>query len=248
MAIKPILMRDWEVRAILDGRKSQTRREITLRRYRGFSEFGPSDTVGYDWHLRDSSKRWHDLRHAELLRLLPYSEGDLLWCREAWNLFNFSRDGECAWPTGRIPTAEEWRLDTQLDANRFTEIRYREATGMELEGQPWRSPMNMPKWASRITLRVTDVRIERLQDINGDALREEGLDIPPGPPLSPRETEYWKPTFADLWNSLHGPNAWGKNPWVAAITFEAIQKNVAEALDEIDRAKARETLKGVDDE
>ena len=63
MTIRPILMSGPMVRAILDGRKSQTRRVLSIRGHKTFKVFGRSDTPGYDWQFRDAEMRWHDLRH-----------------------------------------------------------------------------------------------------------------------------------------------------------------------------------------
>ena len=84
-----------------------------------------------------------------------------------------------------------------------------------------RSPIHMPRWASRLTLLVTDVRVQRLQEISrGDAM-EEGCpfaNMADGP--NPRD---W---YRDIWNSIHGPDAWDANPWVAAISFETHRCNI----------------------
>ena len=79
----------------------------------------------------------------------------------------------------------------------------------------------MPRWASRITLRITAVRVERLQDISEDDARAEGW---PGPVT---ETGFpiasplaW---FANVWTSINGPGAWEANPWVWAIAFERVK-------------------------
>ena len=79
----------------------------------------------------------------------------------------------------------------------------------------------MPRWASRITLRITDVRVERLQNISEDDARAEGW---PGPIT---ETGFpiaaplaW---FANVWTSINGPGAWDDNPWVWVIEFERVK-------------------------
>ena len=140
----------------------------------------------------------------------PYAPGDLIWVREEWLHIDDENDKFDGLGSQTYYRADQTPRDEDL---------------IRKDGLKWSPAADMPRWASRLTLKVTRVRCERLQDINGDALREEGLDIPPGPPLSPRETKYWKPTFADLWNSLHGPGAWDKNPWVWAIRFQPIARD-----------------------
>ncbi|MFN7883589.1 MAG: hypothetical protein ACK5PF_11335, partial [bacterium] len=85
----------------------------------------------------------------------------------------------------------------------------------------WRPSIYMPRWASRITLRITDVRVERLQDISEDDARAEGW---PGPIT---ETGFpiasplaW---FANVWTSINSAGTWDANPWVWALTFERVK-------------------------
>lgn len=202
MTDKPIIFSAPMIRALWDGRKTQTRRMLKLRGHRTFSEFGPSDTTGYDWHFRDSEMRWHDYRHADLLRLLPYAPGDRLWVREAWN----------------VPDAY------LLPENRETALglmNYR-ATPWAEPGA-WRSPIHMPRWASRLTLVVTDVRVQRVQEITAEDCTAEGIPFEVDA-LAPYEWSVSR--FADLWNSIHGPDAWERNDWVCAMTFTIHKQNI----------------------
>lgn len=84
MAERPILFSGPMVRAILEGRKTQTRRVLSLRGFPEFSEFGRSYTDGFDWCFRDARLSWNEIPHRDLLRRLPYHAGDRLWVREAW--------------------------------------------------------------------------------------------------------------------------------------------------------------------
>ena len=89
----------------------------------------------------------------------------------------------------------------------------------------------MPRWASRLTLIVTDVRVQRLQEISEDDARAEGV-TPHGGGWTGygRDADLWlsnaKDGFRSLWNSIHGPGAWDANPWVAAISFETRRYNI----------------------
>lgn len=90
------------------------------------------------------------------------------------------------------------------------------------DGLGWRPSIHMPRWASRLTLIVTDVRVQRLQDISEvDAIRE-GVTLIEETCEDPREA------FRDLWDSLYGPGAWHVNPWVVAISFDVHRGNIDE--------------------
>lgn len=135
----------------------------------------------------------------------PYGQpGDLLWVREALHAtsndqgllwMTYSADGKDVFPL------TQWPSSRYIIASRF-----------------------MPRWASRITLLLTDVRVERVQDIEPADCLAEGL--PAGmwddPPIRDR--------FRDLWNTIHGPDAWERNDWVWALTFKHIMANVDAVL------------------
>jgi hypothetical protein len=143
--------------------------------------------------------------------------GDRLWVREAWC---------CDGDTGdRDPTTVLYRADG-------------EAHEQEIEthdGSPWRPSIHMPRWASRILLEITEVRVERLQDISEADARAEGV----GGPISvdgwdEQRKEFFSPEeyarfdsrrrFRLLWNVINGPESWDQNPWVWALTFRRVEK------------------------
>ena len=206
MADRPIIFSAPMVEALLAGTKTQTRRLLAIRGHRSFREFGPSDTKGYDWHFRDAEARWHDLHHVELLKRLRWQAGDRLWGREA-----FSFDG----PNGYT-----------------TEVFYR-ADGYEYgrEGG-WKSPIHMPRHVSRLTLTVTEVRVQRLQEISEADAKAEGVDweVVCCDETDPccHEMIARSPTevYGRLWNTLHGPAAWDANPWVVALSFTVARGNI----------------------
>lgn len=83
-----------------------------------------------------------------------------------------------------------------------------------------KSSMFMPRWASRITLEITDVRVERLQDITPEDAKAEGVES------FAREhklTGYWTTAFARLWMEINGKDSWDANPWVWALSFKRIE-------------------------
>lgn len=133
--------------------------------------------------------------------LLPFAVGDRLWVREA---FSYS-----------------WVVRDDPDRRHLMPVWYW-ADGNP-EGGSWSRPkpsIHMPRWASRITLEVTDVRAQRLQDISGDDAQAEGC-IHHHDPAGDGQNVIEQ--FSYLWTSIHGPGAWEANPWVAAITFERVK-------------------------
>lgn len=243
MQVKPILFSAPMIRAILreierpGTGKTQTRRRLKIKGHKTFSDFGPSDTAGYDWHFRDDCKLWHDIRAAELRPRLAYSVGDLLWVRETW----------CYGPIGRDGVVEDW-----------SNYIYR-ATSPEVEGVDdgdgyaelnadgsikscWKPSIHMPRKASRLTLEVTGVRVERLQDMEGqhpsesDAIAEGVRAIHHGDGEyyysafrdQPDPKNWCDPTdaFRELWNTINGPGSWEANPWVVAVSFKPHLINV----------------------
>lgn len=225
MSVRPIIMQPVSVRGILDGRKIMTRRVILrLDRFGPVTEFGPSDTPGYDWHFRDKGMRWHDLRHDALLAVLPYAAGDLLWCREAWRCNGWATD--LATLFYRASEGDGYTaMCEQIPVAGKAPLR---VTGT------WRPSIHMRRWASRLTLRVSAVKVERLQDISEEDARAEGAYRCEngwsygGSPLAGSTA---RGAFYCLWNNLHGPDAWSANPWVAAISFSAIRENVDRVLE-----------------
>ena len=195
------------VRALLEGRKTQTRRLLRILGDNVFSEFGVSDTAGYDWCFRDEDLRWHELWNDELLKRLRHQTGDRIWVREAFSGFYFLRYlPPRDWPLGPI---WYWADGNPADNN-------------------WTRPkpsIHMPRWASRLTLIVTDVRVQRLHDISEEDARAEGIFTPEiGYVNLGKKAPVIQ--YAMLWNSLHGPDAWDSNPWVSAITFTVHHGNI----------------------
>lgn len=140
---------------------------------------------------------------------LPYSVGDRLWVREAW------------------------RAAMQFDATKPRDIPQSalivpEASADIRLGGKLRPGMFMPRWASRLTLIVTDVRVQRLQEISEADATAEGVS--PDPCANELAWQHYVPhaiAFERLWDSLARPGAtWADNPWVAAITFETHHCNI----------------------
>ena len=182
----PILFSGEMVRAIMEGRKTQTRRVIKPQpndiRESPFVKSGIEDTHGYEIKRK-------------------YAPGDRLWVRETWHQHS-SDDDFC---TGEIHY-------------RATEI---------CVGTKWIPSIFMPRWASRITLEVVSVRVERVQDISEEDALSEGISFwkPKEMDNRPFEENFWTnyPQFAfqNLWDSINAKRGygWDVNPWVWVIEF-----------------------------
>lgn len=251
MNARPILFSGEMVRALLDGRKTQDRRIVrpqppegtdALRDIPGenhwWAAYATHDANGVTYRPLGSDQQ-HSWR-------CPYGRpGDLLWVREAFMVEPHPAD--LGLTREMIPAT--W--DAAVEA--AGKVRYRADVGSLItgDGRPWMPSIYMPRWASRITLRLTDVRVERLQDISGADAIAEGIECGDGAwhtdesGAAYRRDEYgWfvpgqhrrhnSPIHAyrDLWESINGPGSWDANPWVWALTFDVIPRNVDAVLKE----------------
>ena len=224
MTDKPIIFSAPMVQALLAGRKSQTRRLLNpqpdlndagLWRY-------PPDSVcnGVDpklWVKRfggfcqtDAEGLASFLLHpSNGRRLLPYAPGDRLYVREAFSYETLDVDRN-----GFMPP---WYwADGNLVSGDFSRPK---------------PSIHMPRWASRLTLPVTEVRVQRLQEISeADAVAEGVLRTASGHFDYHEHAEIRFTSavgaYRDLWNSLHGPDAWATNPWVVAVSFTVQNGNI----------------------
>lgn len=239
MADLPIPFTAPMILALLAKRKTMTRRVLTWLRKKGpVTEFGRSTTPGYHWHFRDSQKRWHDVRHDRMLQLLPWQVGDRLWVRETYYQFGHweempgrrTKQGRMKW---RFVAADpEIRFDAPDD--------YRKGRHHKDPHTPaWHKRLGrfMPRAASRLTLIVESVKIERLQDIGKEDAISEGCDLTTeqreeNERLRNRKPSGWalrtpEGNFLRLWCAIHGGiDAWDANPWVVAITFRVVKANI----------------------
>lgn len=203
MADRPIIFSAPMVLALLEGRKTQTRR--VLGRHgegRGRYNIFNADPAWSDSYVLDpGNAEWRE-------RDTPWKVGDRLWVREAWAA------GACA---GDMPPSHLaprfWRVE---NGGLWYRAGGEPAHPITPRGK-WRSPIHMPRWASRLTLTVTDVRVQRLQEISEEDALAEGVERTRFP-----ERGDWgwpQERFRTLWERIHGPGAWEANPWVAAISF-----------------------------
>ena len=226
---KPILFSGPMIRALLDGRKTQTRRVLKPQ--------PPKDEYGDDYITRLNGPEWYEPavvdkygdevpgkpiwgvydELGEWGAPVPYMPGDLLWVREK----AYYGPNRIAYAADNVPIGGRDRV---------------EGWG------PARSSIHMPRWASRLTLEVTAVRVQRLQEISIEDARAEGvateewddwrenvtsIAIPEGSYI-----ENERDLFRDLWDSLNAKRGfgWDDNPWVIAVSFRVHKMNVDQFL------------------
>lgn len=219
---KPILFKPQMVSAILDGRKTQTRRIVKNRSEMPEFMGGKGDENDPDcwgWECHESGLHIHMIKPEDVFSQLyycPYYEGLELWVRETWTMNHDPYHGN-----SKIPKIRPSDLPDEGIHYRATE------TDSEVLAEAiWKPSIYMPRWASRIQLCVTDVRVERLQDISEeDAWKEGGWQEPhlgfTYDGLS-GNTDDMKSEFCDLWKKINGADSWGENPWVWVIEFERL--------------------------
>ena len=199
MAIKPILFNTEMVRAILDGRKTCKRRIC-----KDANEYVVPDMDFYNaekrtYAVHNYSNREHTEQLSTAERSCPICPGDILYVRETWKKA----------PNGYY-YYESWQRNDIADITK------------------WKPSIHMPKEAARIWLRVTDVRVERLQEMTGQDVLKEGLNSHVHPQASYFDGNQ-REMFEKLWNSTIKKSdldryGWDASPWVWVIEFERCEK------------------------
>ena len=225
---RPIIFNGEMVRAILDGRKTQTRRIMKPQ-----PKPTPDDYYGKKGH------RWPSKKHQSMLHVegelqngygnwnglasdaCPFGAvGDRLWVRETW-MPDAPRDG--TWGDVEFYGCNGSPLSMIPKRFRKPEHCIHRASwdGSEMVG--WTPSIHMPRWASRIILEITDVRVERLQDISEqDAIAEGCVSS-----IHMQGGRFADENFAWLWQSIYGDESWSSNPWVWVIEFKVLATNGA---------------------
>jgi hypothetical protein len=241
------------VRAILDGRKTQTRRAMSVQpneghKFRlidgriwttlGEQQYDPvakKTIFGGEARLEDDCLFYSPIVVGKGPNgegnpyLCPYGKpGDRLWVRETWAVH------ECydILPPCEVPPIDNddprgstkqrlwYAADSMTARNSRGDLHYQGKT---------RVSIHMPRWASRITLEITDVRVQRLQDISEEDAKAEGAEpvmydtggFEPWGASCP-EVPCYVEGFAGIWSHINGPDSWSANPWVWAISFKRI--------------------------
>ncbi|WP_020208262.1 hypothetical protein [Gilvimarinus chinensis] len=210
MNTKPILFNAEMVRAILDGRKTQTRREVK-----------PAYDKGFDVDLAPCEIAGEVNQSGRALDLCPLGGvGALLWVRETFSGEYWLSDVK---PSERLLVPHPGRLAS------LTPETWYWADGSPEHGD-WEIPrpsIHMPRWASRLTLEITSVRVERLQDISESDAKAEGACSAPctGYPFPCAQLpKSYRAGFKGLWDSLY--KNWDANPWVWVIEFKVHHCNI----------------------
>lgn len=242
MTERPILFSGAMVRALLAGTKTQTRRilkvphENPLGKWEVLPWGGPNGGRTRDGKTVPYQNVIGHTRTGEVIAC-PYGEpGERIWVREAFR-FPESLDhlspaqvGEKAlaagYPNPWCPTQFE------ADGSRRAPQEWRDfvTPPQANEAGRLRTGMHMPRWASRITLEITCVRVERLQDISETDAVAEGCSLNhngyywggPHPVSGLKQLATAKGAYQDLWESINGPDSWDANPWVWAIEFRKV--------------------------
>ncbi|HDU1493030.1 TPA: hypothetical protein REW05_004683 [Klebsiella pneumoniae] len=205
------------VRAILDGRKTQTRRIIKWKQTR-FTEIGERED-GSKWPWSEDAEHACDFWHP-----CPFGAvGDRIWVREAFRVHSRATD---------VATL----VYKASERNSWTEQTHRVPVAVcnkPATPEKWTPSLHMPRWASRILLEITGVRVERLNAISEEDAEAEGIDMEA---LYDSQDCYdciadhnmtGRPTvtgaFKYLWESIYGDESWNSNPWVWVIDFKRIE-------------------------
>lgn len=218
MKERPILFSGEMVRAILDGRKTQTRRVVNPQPPQGWDRHNWYNAPQYGWtNEPEPALNWH------VVKCRFGMPGDRLWVRETWK---YGWTPSCG--HGIFYRADEhfkcFNTDGYGHAYRTIVAKY----GNDFRKEPWRSSIFMPCWASRIKLEVIGVRVERLNEISEEDAIAEGC----------RGEEWYRhPSFGivtdagtlpseeyhELWDSINGKkHPWASNPWVWCVEFKPI--------------------------
>ncbi|AWC73626.1 hypothetical protein CLM65_11020 [Serratia marcescens] len=210
MKERPVIFNGEMVRAILDGRKTQTRRALNWKR-QPYTEMAERDD-GSLWPWAEDGERGGDIWFP-----CPFGEvGDRLWVRETFQGPLIPED-ELSEYLGANPDKFQSPAYCEYAADGGAKPEYVDSDENTRYG--WRPSIHMPRWASRITLEITAVRVERLNDISdGDAIREgcSAADMKSGDCVAD--------VFARLWASIYGVDSWNANPWVWVLEFKQVSE------------------------
>ncbi len=209
MKERPILFSDEMVRAILSGQKTQTRRIVK------FKYFSHEQMRFLHKHPTDGYQFSGTGTYQEVGLMGKFSHfgvaGDRLWVRETFGVMPGTSDEE---------KQLVYRADSPLDIPSWPSRR-----GPIEDFIRWRPSIHMPRWASRITLEITNIRVERLNDISAMDILAEGVDNGmSNPSMGKRWENQQHIAWVDLWEKINGEGSWDENPWVWVIEFKRVKQ------------------------
>ncbi|EPT2098723.1 morphogenetic protein [Klebsiella pneumoniae] len=208
MREKGLIFNSEMVRAILDGRKTQTRRPVKF----------PVHDKNLGCELAGNELAG-ELSAGNYLNSAFGKPGDRIWVRETFQgpLFDYEQMDAYLEDSSRFETPEF----CQYAADGGHRPEYQDADDNLRHG--WRPSIHMPRWASRILLEITDVRVERLQSITlGDICKEVGCGL-----YDFRPATHGFQVWEELWKSIYGAESWNTNPWVWVIEFKRVEGGAA---------------------
>lgn len=198
------------VRAILDGRKTQTRRPVKF----------PVHDKNLGCELAGNELAG-ELSAGNYLNSAFGKSGDRIWVRETFCPVDDTQYGGEKWVDYRATPRYEASHPAGWDS-----------APNDAEALKWRPSIHMPRWASRILLEITGVRVERLNSISQEDAQAEGLELTGWRPTysdpdSGGEVMTPYDNFAQLWESIYGAENWQANPWVWVIEFKRVEGGAA---------------------
>ena len=216
MKERPVIFNGEMVRAILHGRKTQTRRVI--------ANVSPDNCIPLQKPTKTKDGIYTHVMDAPGHGLCPFGRvGDRLWVRETWADVNHDGHPGIAYraDSGLRVIGEDDGEEEDPNLEKYWFAQWYADLISGAEGN-WRPSIHMPRWASRITLEITAVRVERLNDISHDDAKAEGCCYGRGggvPDFAVTPADH----FPTLWASIYGEESWGANPWVWVIEFRRLE-------------------------
>lgn len=230
--MKPIIFSGSSIQAILDGRKTQTRRVVMpanpfnrhAERNGGYKQgdglwidgYSALDTPTNSVKDYSISSYWMD-KDYYIKTYAPYKPGDVLWVRETWRTTDYE------YIDGQWSASVQFKADMACGERLF----WNDGDSNSYGCTGWRPSIHMPRAAARLFLRVADVRVERLHDISGEDCIREGVEQE----AMEVGAEFTRGLFSAIWDEINAKrgypweaNPWEANPWVWVYTFERIEK------------------------
>jgi len=197
MKSRPILFSTPMVQAVLQGRKTQTRRLVKQT-----IEQNAYDNIPTSFGVLDKNGNWVVDKNKDPITLAdvcPYGQvGDVLWVRETW---------------AKVPTSAFGKNVGTVVKDGWS---YQYRAGWDKSGLSWKPSIHMPKEACRLKLRITNIKVERLHDISNKDIEKEGAAY--------FGCTTHRLNWENLWNKINGVQSWNDNPWVWVIEFEVFEK------------------------